>query len=153
MVHSHPYTEDQLVEQPAIGLFAALGWQTLSAMEETFGPSPPAPLPGGEGSVYLGRETKGEVVRVGRLRAAVCQLNPSLPLSQRERGVTVSIIEAGCIIQGWWNGRVNYADTRPRQRISSGNCCVTGVLEGLSFVASTSLAITLSISIVPNIRL
>jgi type I restriction enzyme R subunit len=75
----HPYTEDQLVVQPAIGLFDALGWQTLSAMEETFGPSPPAPLPGGEGSVYFGRETRGEVVLVGRLRAAVCQLNPSLP--------------------------------------------------------------------------
>jgi hypothetical protein len=29
-----PYTEDQLVEQPAIGLFADLGWQTVSAMEE-----------------------------------------------------------------------------------------------------------------------
>lgn len=31
------YTEDQLVEQPAIGLFAELGWQTVSAMEEIFG--------------------------------------------------------------------------------------------------------------------
>ena len=30
----HAYTEDQLVEQPAIGLFAELGWQTLSAMGE-----------------------------------------------------------------------------------------------------------------------
>ena len=29
----HAYTEDQLVEQPAIGLFAELGWQTVSAME------------------------------------------------------------------------------------------------------------------------
>ena len=43
----HAYTEDQLVEQPAIGLFATLGWQTVSAMEETLGP-------GGT----LGRETK-----------------------------------------------------------------------------------------------
>ena len=34
---SHAYTEDQLVEQPAIGLFAELGWQTASAMEEVFG--------------------------------------------------------------------------------------------------------------------
>ena len=32
----HAYTEDQLVEQPAIGLFDALGWETLSAAEETF---------------------------------------------------------------------------------------------------------------------
>ena len=33
----HAYTEAQLVEQPAIGLFAELGWQTVSALEETFG--------------------------------------------------------------------------------------------------------------------
>ncbi len=64
----HAYTEDQLVEQPAIGLFAALGWQTVSAMEETFGP-------GGT----LGRETKGEVVLVDRLRAALVKFNPTLP--------------------------------------------------------------------------
>jgi type I restriction enzyme R subunit len=65
---SHAYTEDQLVEQPAIGLFAALGWQTVSALEETFGA-------GGT----LGRETKGEVVLVERLRAALAKLNPGLP--------------------------------------------------------------------------
>jgi type I restriction enzyme R subunit len=44
----HAYTEDQLVEQPAIGLCAALGWQTISALEETFG----------AGGAF-GRETKG----------------------------------------------------------------------------------------------
>jgi type I restriction enzyme R subunit len=33
----HAYTEDPLVEQPAIGLCAALGWTTVSALEETFG--------------------------------------------------------------------------------------------------------------------
>jgi hypothetical protein len=38
----HPCTEDQLVEQPAIGLLAELGWQTVSASEEIFG----APSPG-----------------------------------------------------------------------------------------------------------
>ena len=30
---SHAYTEDQLVEQPAIGLFEALGWEAVSAAE------------------------------------------------------------------------------------------------------------------------
>src|SRR5215469_8962518 len=64
----HAYTEDQLVEQPAIGLFAELGWQTVSAMEEIFGP-------GGT----LGRETPGEVVLESRLRAALEKLNPKLP--------------------------------------------------------------------------
>ncbi len=29
---SHAYTEDQLVEQPAIGLFAELGWRTPLAI-------------------------------------------------------------------------------------------------------------------------
>lgn len=28
----HAWTEDQLIEQPAIGLFGELGWQTLSAL-------------------------------------------------------------------------------------------------------------------------
>ena len=36
-MNAHAYSEDQLVEQPAIGLFAALGWQTVSALDETFG--------------------------------------------------------------------------------------------------------------------
>ena len=65
---AHAYTEDQLVEQPAIGLFAELGWATVSASEETFGP---------HGT--LGRETKGEVVLGARLRAALARLNPTLP--------------------------------------------------------------------------
>ncbi|MFN9594172.1 MAG: type I restriction endonuclease subunit R, partial [Pirellulaceae bacterium] len=64
----HAYTEDQLVEQPAIGLFAALGWQTISALEETFGP---------DGT--FGRETKGGGVLTDRLRAALTKLNPGLP--------------------------------------------------------------------------
>ncbi len=64
---SHTYTEDSLVEQPAIQLFSEMGWQTVSALEEVFGV-------GGT----LGRETKGEVVLVPRLRAALECLNPSL---------------------------------------------------------------------------
>jgi len=65
---SHAYTEDQLVEQPAIGLFSELGWETVSAMEETFG-----------ATGTLLRETKGEVVLVSRLRTALVRLNPALP--------------------------------------------------------------------------
>lgn len=65
---SHAYTEDQLVEQPAIGRFAALGWRTVSAVEETV-------CAGGT----LGRETRGEVVLTDRLRAALSRLAPGLP--------------------------------------------------------------------------
>lgn len=65
---AHAYTEDQLVEQPAIALFAELGWQTESAMEEVFG-----------ASGTLGRETSGEVFLTSRLHAALERLNPQLP--------------------------------------------------------------------------
>src|SRR5437899_11972081 len=64
----HAYTEDQLCEQPAVELFAELGWETVSALEEIFGK---------DGT--LGRETPSEVVLLPRLRAALEQLNPSLP--------------------------------------------------------------------------
>ena len=62
------YSEDQLVEQPAIALLASLGWQTTSAIEEVLG----------AGST-LGRETKGEAVLLPRLRTTLERLNPSLP--------------------------------------------------------------------------
>ena len=53
----HAYSEDQLVEQPAIRLFKELGWLTVSALEEIFGK-------GGT----LGRETSGEVILISHLR-------------------------------------------------------------------------------------
>src|SRR5438552_8245075 len=65
---AHAYTENQLVEQPAIGLFAELGWATVSALEEVFGK---------DGT--LGRETPSEVVLESRLQAALERLNPALP--------------------------------------------------------------------------
>ena len=75
------YTEDRLIEQPAIELFAELGWATVSALEETFGPTEPSPQPSPSGrGRWLGRETKSEVVLVPRLRAALERLNPALPL-------------------------------------------------------------------------
>ena len=82
---SHAYTEDQLVEQPAIGLFAELGWETVSAMEETFG-----------ATGTLLRETKGEVVLVSRLRAALERLNPALPLAAITAGGLIEWLTADC---------------------------------------------------------
>ena len=65
---THAYTEDQLVEQPAIGLFAQIGWRDGVRKG---------------GSVwsqrYVRSETSGEVVFVGRLRKALTRLNPSIP--------------------------------------------------------------------------
>ncbi len=57
----HAYTEDQLVEQPAIGLFAELGWQTVSAMEEVFGLPSPQPSPEGRGSVSFKARYAGAI--------------------------------------------------------------------------------------------
>ncbi len=72
----HPYTEAQLVERPAIALFAELGWQTLSARDERLGV---------QGT--LGRETRAEVVLLPRLRAALLRLNPGLPPAAIERAI------------------------------------------------------------------
>ena len=65
---THAYTEDQLVEQPAIALFGEMGWKTVRADEESFGPIG-----------TLQRETKSEVVLTTPLRGALTRLNPSLP--------------------------------------------------------------------------
>ena len=52
---SHATTEDKLVEQSAIGLFAEPGGSTVLALEETFGVSG-----------TLSSETKGDAVLVAR---------------------------------------------------------------------------------------
>jgi type I restriction enzyme R subunit len=62
------YTEDHLIEQPAIKLFAELGWLTVSALEESFGRNG-----------TFGRETKSEIILIPGLHAALERLNPALP--------------------------------------------------------------------------
>jgi type I restriction enzyme, R subunit len=56
-----------MIEQPAILLFADLGWQTKNCFRETFGISG-----------TLGRETSSEVVIVNQLRSALMRLNPGI---------------------------------------------------------------------------
>jgi type I restriction enzyme, R subunit len=65
---AHAYSEKALVERSAMEILAALGWRTLSAYEETFGP-------GGT----LGRASKTDVLLVPRLRDALKRLNPGVP--------------------------------------------------------------------------
>ena len=85
---THPYSEDTLVERPAIALFGQLGWETANCFDEVFGvvgrDVPPERLYGdaataGLGHPYLGRETPAEVVLRPRLAAALARLNPDLP--------------------------------------------------------------------------
>jgi len=65
---SRDYSENALVEQPAIALFAALGWETVNLFHEWVA-----------GRSSMGRRTKTEVVLTARLRAALEHLNPALP--------------------------------------------------------------------------
>jgi len=67
----HTYSEDQLIEQPAVALFAELRWKTVSAREEIFG---------ADGT--LERETSAEVVLLTRLRAALTRLIRNCPTEQ-----------------------------------------------------------------------
>ncbi|HBO8903247.1 TPA: type I restriction endonuclease subunit R [Pseudomonas aeruginosa] len=66
--HSHDYSEDTLVEQPAIALFESLGWETGNLYAEWTG-----------SSSSEGRQTQQDVVLESRLRAALSKLNPDLP--------------------------------------------------------------------------
>jgi len=59
------FTEQQLVEIPAIEVFEDLEWETVNAYYEVLGP---------DGT--LGRDNKSEVFLVPRLRAALERLNP-----------------------------------------------------------------------------
>ena len=61
------FSEDDLVERPAIALFEELGWAHINAFYETLGP---------EGT--LGRDNKSEVFLVRRLRQALVRLNPGM---------------------------------------------------------------------------
>lgn len=54
------YSEDSLVEQPAVELFNDLGWEIANCYQETFG-----------ANGTLGRETAAEVVLVSRLKPAL----------------------------------------------------------------------------------
>jgi len=65
---STEYSEDTLVEQPAIALFSELGYETGNCFYENVGTS----------DSTLGRETTEEVVLVTRLRSALQKLNPDL---------------------------------------------------------------------------
>ncbi|NLX51090.1 MAG: type I restriction endonuclease subunit R [Deltaproteobacteria bacterium] len=70
------YTEDALVEQPAITLLAELGWETFNAYSEfDNGVSP------------LGRETKAEVVLKTRLREVLLRINTDVSVDSIHQAI------------------------------------------------------------------
>jgi len=62
------YTEDLLIEKPAIDLLHGIGWDTINAIKETHGPLG-----------TLGRDNRSEVILRSRLIPALQKLNPGLP--------------------------------------------------------------------------
>ncbi|TDB00773.1 type I restriction endonuclease subunit R [Halomonas marinisediminis] len=73
---AYAYSEDALVEQPAIELFADLGWDTANLYGEW------------SGTVSSeGRQTQQDVVLVPRLRVALEKLNPELPADALEKAI------------------------------------------------------------------
>jgi type I restriction enzyme R subunit len=71
------YTEDHLVEQPAIQLMEhELGWDSVNAYDEW-----------ASGTSTLGRDGKREVVLTGRLKPALHRLNPGLPTGALDAAV------------------------------------------------------------------
>jgi type I restriction enzyme R subunit len=71
------YTEDHLIEQPAIQFMEhELGWSSANAYDEWSG-----------GVSALGREAKREVVLVSRLRPVLETLNPELPAEALDAAV------------------------------------------------------------------
>ncbi len=70
------FSEDELVERPAVELLAELGWWTVNAYEERLGP---------EGT--LGRDSRRDVLLGHRLLTALRTLNPDAPEAAREEAV------------------------------------------------------------------
>jgi type I restriction enzyme R subunit len=74
------YTEDALVEQPAIQLFSELNWETITCWDEVFGSA--FDLGNDESlqnnPLFFGRESRNDVVLFARLKAALLKLNPDV---------------------------------------------------------------------------
>src|SRR5438093_10673120 len=70
------YSEDSLIERPAIELFRSIGYETANCLYERCG----------EGAT-LGRATTADVVLVPRLRAALQRLNPEIPAEGMEQAI------------------------------------------------------------------
>ena len=94
------YTEDHLVEQPAIQLMQhELGWDAVNCYDEWDG-----------GVSMLERDGKRDVVLTGRLKPALRRLNPDLPVEAIEGAVeeicrdrtALSLAEANGWISVFW---------------------------------------------------
>ncbi len=70
------YSEDALIEQPAIALLESLGWKTINAYSEF-----------DHGTSILGRETKAEVILKTHLRLALLRINPDVAVESIHQAI------------------------------------------------------------------
>ncbi|MGV1048293.1 MAG: HsdR family type I site-specific deoxyribonuclease [Solirubrobacterales bacterium] len=69
------YSEDELVERPTLALLESLGYEIVNGLEERLGAD------------GLGRDDQAEVILRHRLRSALPDLNPDLPVSALEAAI------------------------------------------------------------------
>lgn len=81
MAPENPDAESAL-EAATLALFRDLGWETTNAYDEVFDPAQATPT-----RPYLGRDHRGQVVLIPRLRAALARLNPDLPIEALDLAV------------------------------------------------------------------
>ncbi|MBW1612542.1 MAG: type I restriction endonuclease subunit R [Deltaproteobacteria bacterium] len=72
------YTEDALVERPAIGLMETLGWESVNAYHEF-----------DHGKSILGRETRADVILISHLRQSLHKLNPDLQSDAFDQAIEI----------------------------------------------------------------
>lgn len=120
---TNAYSEDILIEQPAIALFETLEWDTENCFHESFGTTlTPALSQGEREKVCLGRQASSEVVLTDRLRPTLERLNTSLPAETltlaideltRDRGLMTPVQANREIYQSLKNGvKVTFENAR-----------------------------------------
>lgn len=78
----HNFSEDTLVEQTAMHLLGQLGWRTVNAMDEDYGPES-----------LLGRDSRRGVILERELMGALRHLNPELPESALRQALEVLTLD------------------------------------------------------------
>src|SRR5208282_3395405 len=94
--HYRGFSESDLVEQPAIELFATLGWTTGNLFGEFSG-----------GASAEGRASKRDAILPNRLRVALKRLNPALPQEALDDAYATLTRERGAIDPIRANGEVH----------------------------------------------
>ncbi|HET54431.1 MAG TPA: hypothetical protein ENN33_04360, partial [Ignavibacteria bacterium] len=78
----HDYTEDILIEQPAIEVFKSLDYSHKNCFDETFGTDS-----------TLGRDNKSQVVLISKLFPVLRKLNPNFPDEAIQKAIDTLIID------------------------------------------------------------